>query len=916
MQILEAIKFIHKNNFYHGNINPDNILENKNENKAYLLDFGRSYLYAILKSSQNQIFQAPEQEDGEILPQSDIFSFGLCMLKLICDKFGFDFKEHYKGCENLHEIYNSLQDNIDEISAEILIIIRQMTFFEPMQRLNLEEVGTKLNQILDRHKYSYTFCIKFHNNELEKLKDELNLDPCYATDELEEKFRNNNSYWVFETDKEKRKEIKIAIGERIFCCSDNDDESYLFCFSSFKGDKILDEVEAKGLKRDDNFVFCAHNEKKYHDDAREIKSKIKELYELQELGNRRLANQKSVRKEVELLEAERDTLDEKKHSQIFTINKINKGKDTIYFKLHKDSNSDKFFKPKHGVIVKSRNGSFEMSGEVVKYDQEKEILEVEFKKYRLNIEIDDNEVYDIRYDHQIEDIILNKREKALEMLKNNTQIQNLFFKFGDPRYFIKNERFEINEYFNENLDENQKEAVCKAMSVDTNCEVLLIQGPPGTGKTTIIVETIKQFLKKNKNSKILITSQSNQAVDNVLERVCDYQNNLLRIGKDEKISKKAQNFTEKRVINTIIKDNLARIEANKIKKNHEHYEIYKELQDEFKESLQHITSKLKDKDKKYEEFANFFLSKTRVIFGTLIGISAWRDFREIKFDMAIVDEAGRATLSEIAVPVVKSKRVVLVGDHKQLAPVIDDEVLEKVEDKNIGISFFEEYFEKFQESNRPNLIHCLTYNYRSEKRICELYSRAFYDGQLIVSDEINETKKHDIRGIKSSVLWLDTSKMPNKEDRQVGTGKQNFCNLKIIQATLAQLNSDPNISSYDIGIISPYKDQVNLLNKSIKKGDLENLKFDIGTVDSFQGSDRDIIIYDCVRSSQRRGRVDFIADEKRLNVSLSRAKKLLIIVGDMEFLYSSNTQKGDNLFVEIIKTIRKNEDFQTLKETK
>ena len=279
--------------------------------------------------------------------------------------------------------------------------------------------------------------------------------------------------------------------------------------------------------------------------------------------------------------------------------------------------------------------------------------------------------------------------------------------------------------------------------------------------------------------------------------------------------------------------------------------------------------------------------------------------------MVIVDEAGRATLSELLVPCIKARRLILVGDHKQLAPVIDDEVIEKIEDKNEAkTSFFQRLFERIQNVDRENLLHTLTYNYRAERRICDLYSNAFYEGALKTLDKVNELKKHRL-SFKSSVVWYDTGMLPNKQDKQEGTGKINYCNAKCIADVLNRIKREMDTQKlkYDIGIITPYKAQKNLLDSRIQaRKNFQAYMIDIGTVDSFQGSDRDIIVYDCVRAAQRNGKakIDFIADEKRLNVSLSRAKKLLIIVGDMNFLYKAKCSDQDNPFVRIIECITNN----------
>lgn len=544
----------------------------------------------------------------------------------------------------------------------------------------------------------------------------------------------------------------------------------------------------------------------------------------------------------------------------------------------------------------------------------------------------------------------------MEELKNgNAQIPNIMRKINEPKELQPNTLIEIEKFFDEMLDENQKEAVIKTMSLDNGSEILLIQGPPGTGKTTTITEMLLQLLDRHRHWKILVASQSNQAVDNVLEKVCQKEEKILRIGnREEAMSDIARQFTPERVLNKLIIDNIDRISKNPIE------EDFKYLQEGFAKSLQSITDKLsRAKDSKENKLATLFTKNIRLIFGTLLGISSWNNFRDIAFDIAIVDEAGRATLSELLVPCLKARKIVLVGDHKQLAPVIDDEIASNLNKeftkKEVATSFFERLFKRLEEYSKedryPNeeassslverlflrriinnmhenhiehFKHRLIYNYRAEDKICQLYNQPFYDGELITSKAIEGKREHNLSIFNSSVVWLNTNRRSDKRDKQVGTGKINRCNALLINSILYKLKDDMQKYNlkHSIGIITPYRAQTNLLKdilSRIKKEfkdfyqknsdsnqdkDLRN-GFDIGTVDSFQGSDRDIIIYDCVRSG---GRIDFIADEKRLNVSLSRAKKLLIIVGDMEFLYSATVSEGENPFNKIVYYIDRNKD--------
>ena len=955
MQIISAISYIHQKDLYHGNINPKNILVDY-ENNVYLLDFGRGYLYSILKNERNEIFYAPERiSENEICQESDIYSFGLCMIKLIVDNFeDFDFCETYKSPNDLENLFYKISNeyNLENIENELFLLSRKMLAINPKDRISLIDIQAKFKELLSQYKKIRTFEIKLWDKILDVYMQNNDLDDIYNLDShIEARINNKNPFWKFD-ERNDKKEIKIAIGDLVFCCSADEENknTNLFCFNIIENNqKLIDEIYADGIETYDKFVinFKYGKTNQDCDDIRDLKYELEQSFKKRQYLNKSLEiDKKSIKSEEELLQAEYETIQEKKNVKFAILKSKNKSQDELVFEIlskenNKDSEisefekviethanpkdnkpkSEKDFKQGQNIIIEQNSISF--NGIVSGYKPDIKSLTVKLDKYGSNINFNDNEEYKISYDYQVEEIIWNKKDKALRDLQSaNVVIPDLLRKVNNPKEFIKNNLVDIINFHNSLLDENQKLAVQKSMSLGENCERLLIQGPPGTGKTTTITEIVNQVLSTKKHDKILVSSQSNQAVDNVLEKICTTEDKILRIGNDSgKMSEAAKKYRPEVILNKLIKENLLRIKKYPI--THSNPKIQSELknlQDDFAKRLQSISSKTANKKEgKEKELAALFTRDIRLIFGTLIGISSWNSFREIKFDIAIVDEAGRATLSELLVPCIKAKKIILVGDHKQLAPVIDDDIIEKIDDKDEAkTSFFQRLFERLEQTDRENFKHTLTHNYRSERKICELYSNAFYNGELIVDEEINKQKQHKFRFFKSSVVWLDTGNLENREDEQKGTGKINRCSVEYIRRTLYKLCEqikEQNLD-YSIGVITPYKAQKELLEQEIKPKDFDDFKIDIGTVDSFQGSDRDIIVYDCVRSSKgkRGAKIDFIADEKRLNVSLSRAKKLLIIIGDMKFLFRAGTKENSNPFMDIIQYINSNKsEYQIIK---
>lgn len=1027
LQIFDAIKYIHSQGLYHGNINTDNILVNR-KNEVFLLDFGKSYFYGLLGSnrkSSDNFFHSPEQLgylgiaiETAIDYKTDIFSFGLCMLRLLTGTFkDFNFLEHYNLPDDLERIFKIIVDKyeLNDTDNDLFVLIKRMTKFNPSDRIELKDLGEELRKIyLKTHKI-YLFELNIKQDVVKSYSEHHpDISVYEAIDDIKSKIEGKKSYWSFGLDRNgTREEIKIACGEFVFFCSPKDGK-YLFCFSILENQREFDKLYSSGLEVYNNFdVTTGNNHNPNADDVQEMKDELKEQFALKQIKNRYLeTDKKAVATEEELLKAEEKTINQKKNMKLAIIKSVDRGSDTITFELIPSKNKDnkdnkdanykydnmdnekidsqendkkpRDFRQKDKVVIeeieeKDKIKGDTIRGEVASVKPDKKEIVINVGKYKsVNSQMDKNKIYYISYDYQVEEILWTKKNRALEDLKNGSaQIPNILRKINEPKELRPNTLIELEKFFDENLDENQKEAVIKTMSLDNGSEILLIQGPPGTGKTTTITEMLIQLLDRHRHWKILVSSQSNQAVDNVLEKICQKEEKISRIGNvEEKMSDIARQFTPERVLNKMIKENIDRIRENPIKDNNTNIESkLKELQDDFVKRLQNITAKLSQaKDSKESKLATLFIKNIRLIFGTLIGISSWNSFRDIVFDIAIVDEAGRATLSELLVPCLKARKIVLVGDHKQLAPVIDDEISSNLNKdftkKEVATSFFERLFNKLEQSDKkdnyglkehnsffddllnilkgeeektyvPHLEHFkhrLIYNYRAQDEICQLYNQPFYNGELKTSQAIHDKRKHNLSIFDSSVVWFDTSKRSDREDEQRGTGKINRCNASIIRNILNSLKDEMQRKNIklSIGIITPYKAQANLLNedlRGIKKNfkdyyqykedsnqdkDLRN-GFDIGTVDSFQGSDRDIIIYDCVRSSKaknssedrekRKGsRINFIADEKRLNVSLSRAKKLLIIVGDREFLYLASVSEGENPFFKIIGYMEENKD--------
>ncbi len=575
--------------------------------------------------------------------------------------------------------------------------------------------------------------------------------------------------------------------------------------------------------------------------------------------------------------------------------------------LIKQKEEDKFFTINDDVIIESidKNSKYNEKFTVKNINTPKKQITLTYSKEISKIP---NELK-ISFDYDRNSGVLNKQEYSIKDLKsNNTTIENLLSKISNPNALApKREIPKCENYFNTQIDENQQEAVDKAASLE-NGEYLVIQGPPGTGKTTVITEIINQILSKNKLAKILVTSQSNQAVDNVLEKICESEEKIVRFGNDKsKLSEIANKYHEEAVF-----DKYLQTVKKRLDNDNSNYFIQSECLDELHKKWKNQVLQADD------ELKTLLFKKIRVIFGTLVGISSWQDFRAVEFDYVIVDEAGRATLPELMIPLRRAKKFILVGDHKQLPPIVDDEILAQMKEydkKDLETTLFEELYNKIE---YKDFKHFLKFNYRSHRSIAKIYSDTFYNSEI-------ETKEFLVRehglDFDKKVYFYSTSKLDNRFDKQSGTGKKNDTNrdeiIKIL-IDIEQQAKEKNIKK-SIGIITPYLAQRD--NIRSKFGQIQNdfnmLNIEINSVDAFQGSDRDIIIYDIVRSqNDNKVNIEFIADEKRLNVALSRTKELLFIVGDAEFIYNASTKDRNNPFKAIIEIINQGKQNYEIKELK
>ena len=480
----------------------------------------------------------------------------------------------------------------------------------------------------------------------------------------------------------------------------------------------------------------------------------------------------------------------------------------------------------------------------------------------------------------LKDILLNVEEPE--------EIPTIF----EPKFIAKN------------LNPSQQQAVIKALNSEN---IGLIQGPPGTGKTKVIKEIVGQVVMKSiktaDSPRILIVSQSHTAVDNILEGLDNTISDdleIVRIGADKNVSPKIScRYTMPAHRDKLFSD---------VKKNVEEYdkrmeEVYQGITDQrILDRWKKIKAIQKDwVDRSVEKDCLDYqlVRSATVIAGTCIGFLANSFVKDMEFDYVIIDEAAKATTPELLVSIIKAKKIILVGDQNQLPAYADQSISPKIAKltKNPEYRMFDILFETLPDSHKQ----VLSTQYRMIRNIGNLISTVFYEGTIDTGCR-DEDKFHGLSRYEGdSIIWFDTSE--NKRRKQKKTKGNSFMNeeeKRIILDILEDLKKSNELDNQDIGIITGYSGQKDILRNSVKALGYDKIaQIDINVLDAFQGRENDIIIYSTVRTDNSIG---FQKEKERVNVAFSRAKKLLIICGDLNFFY--NYDDPNNKFIEIIDYIR------------
>lgn len=419
------------------------------------------------------------------------------------------------------------------------------------------------------------------------------------------------------------------------------------------------------------------------------------------------------------------------------------------------------------------------------------------------------------------------------------------------------------------LNVSQEKAVNQVLCAK---EVAVVHGPPGTGKTTTLVEAVYETL--HRENQVMVSAQSNTAVDWIAEKLVDRGIPVLRIGNPTRVNDKMLAFTYER-----------RFEA---------HSDYPELW-QIRKTIREMTGRLRksgreDRERLHNQLTKLrvratgleiridteLFTEARVIACTLVG-AASRVLERKRFSSLFIDEAAQAIEAACWIAISRADRVILAGDHCQLPPTI--KCIEAARG-GLGRTLLEKVV-----LHKPETMSLLKIQYRMHEDIMRFPSRWFYHDELEAAPEV---KYRGILDFDTPVSWIDTSELDLQEKAVAeGTGRLNTGEAELLVRELKNYMERIGIrrileEHIDFGVISPYRAQVHYLRHLLKKEPFFRpccRLITVHTVDGFQGQERDVIMISLVRANEK-GQIGFLRDLRRMNVAITRARMKLLILGE------------------------------------
>ena len=432
------------------------------------------------------------------------------------------------------------------------------------------------------------------------------------------------------------------------------------------------------------------------------------------------------------------------------------------------------------------------------------------------------------------------------------------------------EKIENHTPLNPKLNGFQNQAVRFALSAE---DIAIIHGPPGTGKTTTLVELMRQIIRNGES--VLAVAASNLAVDNMLERLIDAGENAIRLGHPARVSPALREHTLDELAEIHPDMRLARKltrDAHALRKQASKYFRIKP-DPGVRQSLREEAKQLLNEARLIEEqLFERIISNANIVCATATGLDH-EIFKKRSFDWCIMDEASQSVEPSAWIPIQYAKRLVLAGDHCQLPPTV---ISPEAARSGFDISLME----RLLQIPGVDISRRLNVQYRMHQEIMKFSSDVYYDGALQADGSVRTALLADLPNMTSSPLldcpihFIDTAGASYDEEQEPkGDSRLNPLEAGLVIKKVHEL-IDCGLSPAHIAVITPYSAQVKYLREKLKNLDLE-----IDSVDGFQGREKEAVIVSLVRSN-REGEVGFLADTRRMNVALTRARRKLIVIGD------------------------------------
>ncbi|WP_175633475.1 AAA domain-containing protein [Pedobacter ghigonis] len=486
---------------------------------------------------------------------------------------------------------------------------------------------------------------------------------------------------------------------------------------------------------------------------------------------------------------------------------------------------------------------------------------------------------DLLFDNNSYDEMQAALKQATHLAENESENKLIrILTQGDKPSFRGEEKFIIPN----TLNESQQLAVNKIISAD---HLAIVHGPPGTGKTTTLVHAIKS-LAKHSDQKILVVAPSNTAVDLLTEKLAAEGLKVIRVGNPARVS-------EKLLAATLDHQMAGHPDMKTIKALKKQASEYKNMAHKYKRSfgkaerdqrkaLFDEAHKIGREVEKTEQYImdNLF-TKAQIITATLVGANHYT-VRNLKYQTIVIDEAGQALEPACWIPILKAQKVILAGDHFQLSPTIKSNEASR---NGLGNTLLEKTV-----GLHPESVVLLNEQYRMNKDIMGYSSKVFYKDALQAHHSVANQL---LFANDAPINFMDTAGC-SFEEKLDGTSTTNPDEASflirhlthLVENLLAANNPAPFPS---VAIVSPYKQQVQILNSLINENDSltpYRNQIAVNTIDSFQGQERDVVYISLTRSNAE-GTIGFLSDTRRMNVAMTRARKKLVVIGDSATLSKS-----------------------------